>query len=274
MQIGTNTYVAFDVGVDFSAAITDNGRIWTWGYNISGQLGDGSTVQKLTPVQINGNNTYKGVSCGGDYTLATRTTGHLYGWGYNGFSNLGLPYPPSVYSTPQLIIAANNVTHISGSYNASLVICGGHVLYAWGTSNHNNPGQLLTPGNVTYTVPTHLKNLISIILMEETYNDNEIPVVKLPPPKDAELKGNYPNPFNPSTTISFFIKESLNVSLNVYNLKGQLVSKLLEEEMPSGSHHINWNGTDDNHQPVSSGVYLYRLHAGDYLETKKMMLLK
>ena len=88
------------------------------------------------------------------------------------------------------------------------------------------------------------------------------------------LAGNYPNPFNPETTISFSIKSPAQVNLDIYNLKGQKVRTLVSEKKTAGTHTTVWNGTDDNDKPVSSGVYLYRMQAGEYRSTRKMMLMK
>jgi len=89
----------------------------------------------------------------------------------------------------------------------------------------------------------------------------------------AELIGNYPNPFNPTTTISFELntETNVNVELIIYNLKGQ---KIREYSISNNQSSIIWNGTDENNQPVTSGVYLYKLKAGDKTYTRKMLLLK
>jgi len=84
----------------------------------------------------------------------------------------------------------------------------------------------------------------------------------------------YPNPFNPSTTISFSLKNETKVSLEVYNVKGQKVSTLANRVMESGSHQLSWNGTDEAGQAVSSGIYFYRLSTDSYSSSHKMMLMK
>ena len=88
------------------------------------------------------------------------------------------------------------------------------------------------------------------------------------------LHQNYPNPFNPSTTIKYFIKENSKVSLNIYNIKGQKVKQLINDQLASGEHSVVWNGTDDNGKSVSSGIYFYKFKAGSYSHTKKMILMK
>jgi hypothetical protein len=99
---------------------------------------------------------------------------------------------------------------------------------------------------------------------------NDDPVL----PVITELKGNYPNPFNPRTTISYSLKESTPVRIDIFNLKGQLVKTLENDTKAAGSHSIVWNGEDQNDQPVSSGVFFYKMTAGKYTSTKKMIMLK
>ena len=86
---------------------------------------------------------------------------------------------------------------------------------------------------------------------------------------------NYPNPFNPTTTISFSIPEESNVKLSIYNIKGQKIKSLLNDQITSGEHSIVWNGEDDSGKKVSSGVYLYKLNVNGKTEAvRKCLLLK
>jgi hypothetical protein len=85
---------------------------------------------------------------------------------------------------------------------------------------------------------------------------------------------NYPNPFNPSTTISFSLTHSGQVELVVYNIKGQKVKTLIDCYMSPGRNEAVWNGTDDNNNKVSSGIYFYKITAGENSEMKKMVLIK
>ncbi|HNX00263.1 MAG TPA: FlgD immunoglobulin-like domain containing protein [Candidatus Cloacimonadota bacterium] len=93
-------------------------------------------------------------------------------------------------------------------------------------------------------------------------------------PNYSMLKQNFPNPFNPSTTISFNLPKASDVTLNVYNVKGQLVKTLVKGSTPAGNHTINWNGTNSNNEGVGSGIYFYTLKTGNHTETRKMMLVK
>lgn len=107
-----------------------------------------------------------------------------------------------------------------------------------------------------------------VVEVDETSNDNnDINLV-------TTLKGNYPNPFNPETTISFSTQKDNVVTLDIYNVKGQRVKTLLNEHKVAGQHSVVWNGTDNNDKPVSSGVYFYRMRNGEFSSTKKMILMK
>jgi len=92
--------------------------------------------------------------------------------------------------------------------------------------------------------------------------------------KDFMLLGNYPNPFNPYTEISYFLAENARVKVEIYNLRGQKVITLLDKWQTEGLKTIRWNGKDLSGKRVSSGVYFYRVQVNDKSETKKMALIK
>ena len=93
-------------------------------------------------------------------------------------------------------------------------------------------------------------------------------------PQVVSLAQNHPNPFNPATTIAFNLQEAQTVSLTVYSVDGRLVTTLVHEAMPAGQHEAIWTGRDDSGRRVATGTYLYRLQAGAFSETKRMLLLK
>jgi hypothetical protein len=99
-------------------------------------------------------------------------------------------------------------------------------------------------------------------------------IVDAPLPHSFALAQNYPNPFNPATTIEFKIARTEKVNLEVFNILGEHVRNLVDQELPAGNYSATWDGRDGHNQPVSSGIYFYRLHSGDYVETHKMTLLK
>lgn len=93
-------------------------------------------------------------------------------------------------------------------------------------------------------------------------------------PAEYSLSQNYPNPFNPNTQIDFTLPQSENVRLDIYNMNGQLVRTLVDRTMTAGTHTVEWDGLANDGGKVSSGVYLYRLTAGDWTDSKKMSLVK
>jgi len=113
-------------------------------------------------------------------------------------------------------------------------------------------------------------------LIEWFQNDLGDPIGIDPVAFVNNLEGNYPNPFNPTTTIKYGIAEQGHVSLKIYNAAGQLVRTLIDEEQApqTGGFSKVWNGTNDRGQSVASGVYFYQLTAKNFSQTKKMVLLK
>jgi len=93
-------------------------------------------------------------------------------------------------------------------------------------------------------------------------------------PREFSVSPNYPNPFNPTTTIKYDLPAAGPVELVVYSLLGGRVRTLISREMEAGYHQVEWDGRNDSGVPVTSGVYLYRFRAGDYLMIRKMILLK
>ena len=93
-------------------------------------------------------------------------------------------------------------------------------------------------------------------------------------PTAFSLEQNYPNPFNPTTTLKYALKENVDVSLKVYNVLGQLVKTLVNGQQAAGWKEANWDGTNDLGARVSSGIYIYRLEAGDFVQSRKMILMK
>jgi hypothetical protein len=102
--------------------------------------------------------------------------------------------------------------------------------------------------------------------------DARAPAMNLP--KEFALSQNMPNPFNPSTVLSYALPKDAKVNLAVYNVLGQHVATLVDDFQRAGNQTVTWDGTDVRGNQVSSGVYFYKLRAGDFTDTKKMLLLK
>jgi len=88
-------------------------------------------------------------------------------------------------------------------------------------------------------------------------------------PTDYALHGNYPNPFNPTTTISFDLPKAGHVRISIYNIKGRMIDEVVDQRMPIGSHTVQWDASD-----YASGVYFVRMMSDEFLDIRKMMLIK
>jgi flagellar hook assembly protein FlgD len=88
------------------------------------------------------------------------------------------------------------------------------------------------------------------------------------------LQQNYPNPFNPETTIRYDLPVQAEVRLTIFDVLGRTVRTLIEQKQPAGGHSAVWDGRDDRGRQLASGLYLYRVTAGEFHKTAKMLLLK
>ncbi len=93
-------------------------------------------------------------------------------------------------------------------------------------------------------------------------------------PTEFALTQNYPNPFNPETKIHFALTRDSHVVINIYNTLGQQIGTLIDTRYTAGFHSVRWDGKDRNGRPVSSGVYLYQIQAGEFSQVKKMSLIR
>lgn len=93
-------------------------------------------------------------------------------------------------------------------------------------------------------------------------------------PREFWLGQNYPNPFNPTTTIEFNLPSSGSASLTIYDILGRTVARPVSRQLAAGKHEVVWDGRDQNGLPAASGVYFYRLVCGEFMETKKMIMVK
>ena len=93
-------------------------------------------------------------------------------------------------------------------------------------------------------------------------------------PNQLILHHNYPNPFNPVTTLQYDLPEDALVNITIYDMMGRVVSNLVSSQQNAGYRTIQWNATNDRNEPVSAGLYLYTIQVGKFKQTKKMVLLK
>jgi len=150
-------------------------------------------------------------------------------------------------------------------------------------------------GNFTYTLPAGIYDVYA----ERMYYENaavyqvevvegEVTLIAIPMSAMVDVEeyeiphssssiinlSNYPNPFNPETTISYQLPENGKAELVIYNIKGQKVKQLISEQLSAGQHSVVWDGRDENNKAVSSGIYFYKFKAGDFDKTRKMILMK
>ena len=93
-------------------------------------------------------------------------------------------------------------------------------------------------------------------------------------PTDFDLAQNYPNPFNPVTTIGYSLPKASDMLLNIYDMQGKLVKTLVSGVQPAGFHSVAWDGTNNASELSPSGIFIYRMTAGDFQKTGRMTLLK
>lgn len=153
---------------------------------------------------------------------------------------------------------------------AGELVDGNGTVVAVNNSTSNNPFTLTAPGPGTYTVNAGFKSPsprrwdsvlvnISVTGIEENSSN----------PVSIKLFENFPNPFNPSTTLRYSISEASFISIKVFDLIGNEITSLVNEEKSAGTYELNWDAVN-----LPSGVYLYQLKAGSFIETKKMVLMK
>ena len=180
--------------------------------------------------------------------------------------NLGNVILTGSVTVPSLVSLLFNGSPVSDTYNYTIP-AGGNGTF---TVSIYLTAQTNVDDYIVFTTndPSHPTQQVALHVSSVANNDpNVIPAV-------TRLEGNYPNPFNPMTTIRFSLKEAGPVTIYIYNTKGQLVRTLVNDKMKTGNHSFVWNGTDDKGKSVSGGVYLYRMQAGDYSQVRKMLLLK
>ncbi|MDD3536433.1 MAG: carboxypeptidase regulatory-like domain-containing protein, partial [Candidatus Cloacimonetes bacterium] len=165
---------------------------------------------------------------------------------------------------PAAMITASNghsaTTNNAGAYSMVLPV-GEYSLTASANGYH--------PLTVDEVMITESQNVTVNFVLTPLANEDEIAPVLA-----TALKGNYPNPFNPETTIYYEIKDAIPVCLEIYNLKGQKLRTLVNEVQAMGRYRIVFDGKDARKLPLPSGVYLYRFSAGEYRKMRKMILLQ
>jgi len=126
---------------------------------------------------------------------------------------------------------------------------------------------IVIQGNIHSGGNLYWKDSISISIQTLNVEENNIP-------KYFSLGNAYPNPFNPNTTIQYGLSSMEFVTIEIYDLMGRKIKSLVNEKLDPGIYSSNWDATDNMNQPVSGGMYFYQMQAGDFKETKKIILIK
>lgn len=208
--------------------------------------------------------------------------------------NLGNTPPDNIQSVNTLrnvvaffIVEAKDLdtftARISFGYTDSLLTAAGiseeNLVIAYYDSAKAKWHALPTEIDKTKKVATAITNHFSLWMLTDKNNSEIISNVDEHTennsiPSEFKLHQNYPNPFNPTTIIRYELKQASFVTLTVYNLLGQRVRTLVHSEMPAGSYDVMWDARSDSGAPVASGIYLYRIKAGNFSEIKKMVLIR
>jgi len=153
-----------------------------------------------------------------------------------------------------------------------------------GNTLYNNYGKTTSQMKQAQTYTSDGWNFSNIWAIDPDINDGYPYLRSIPPllndkdvitaPLKSVLLGNYPNPFNPETTIRFMLGGDMSVKIDVYNVRGQKVRSLVSGVYEAGEHSVVWNGCSDDGRAVGSGVYFYRMVSGDFVGVRKMLLLK
>ena len=169
---------------------------------------------------------------------------------------------------PQLINGASGMSVKYGAENGQIKV----LVYSFDKDAKIAAGT----GNI-FVIPIHGEGTISLreTQLADYYGNSLRVATGLPAlPTAYDLHQKYPNPFNAATTILYELPAAGHVTIDVFNVLGQKVTTLMDAEETAGIHSAVWNGTDERGNVVSSGMYLYRMTAGDFTAEKKMVLLK
>ncbi len=339
-------------------ALATDGRVYTWGNNLDGQLGDNGTnnVSKPTEVftgAVLSGKTVTQIASGRDHCIALTSEGKVYTWGNNDYGQLGNGNTGTDRNVPVLVGGLLNGKTIiqigAGTYHC-FALASDYTMYSWGRNNYGQLGNgnsgtdsnipvlvdqsLLGPLPVQMSVfKAEVKGLSTILLWETatemmnygfeierrsgeteadswetigfvsgfgnsnapkyySYTDqtvskgkyyyrlkqldtdgkheySEVIQVNIGFPASFVLNQNYPNPFNPSTVISFGLPEQTDVTLTVFNALGEMVHTITKGVFDAGSHSMTFSA-----EQLPSGVYFYRLQAGYFVSTQKMILMR
>jgi len=189
---------------------------------------------------------------------------------------IGIPQT-NVVTHPETVFVGQQSITVEAEHGSYVGLTQDGVLVGAGTVGETGSLSIDYLQPLTAGVPLHMvvmaQNRVPYVADVEV-NAQSTPVDDDDLPQVLSLDGNYPNPFNPTTTIRFSVPEAQHIQLAVFDVRGQRVATLVDRQVPAGRQAVIWTGRDDQGRHVASGTYFYRMVAGGEIRTNKMLLSK
>ena len=179
------------------------------------------------------------------------------------YCQLSGPIPENINELTETIQLRLEYNYFSGYIPES--ICDLNINYVDNLS-FDLTGNLLCPPS-----PSCIEDYVGY---QDTTNCETVSIIDENLPTTYNLYNTYPNPFNPITTLRYNLPEDALVNITIYDMMGRVVKTMVNSQQNAGFKSLRWNATNDKGAPVSAGLYLYTIHAGEFRQTKKMVLLK
>ena len=241
--------------------------------------GSGNETLSLTETWLGiWSNSSQTISTYAGSNLATETLQHWNGAGWDNYSKDVYSYDGSNNQTLDVHSNYQASNWVVADVDTSKYDGGNHLIQnvQWQVSPNTLDKEDYTyngSGNMTLMISqTYDGSWTNVSKYVITYTSLATKIESAPLPKDFALMQNHPNPFNPTTTIRYNLGRAAIVRLEIHNVLGQLVRVLEDSEQGAGVYESTWDGRNDAGREVASGVYFYSLKAGDYTETRKMVL--
>ncbi len=183
---------------------------------------------------------------------------------------------------PDFFVRACNTNqctqHIVDPTNGNIIAqfdSNGTELEPWGVTDVDGDGKLeLLMRKLISKISGNDYAEESILVFSTNISITKIPNSSMILPRKYQINQNYPNPFNPYTKIEYEIPQYGIVKINIYDISGKLIRKLINEQKNTGKYLVTWDGRNDSGKTVSSGTYFYQIISGNFVQAKKMILLK
>jgi len=276
-----NMYVGMQVVDDYPHG---DGQCWAGdGFDIFGGLYDVRTLNSL----FRGTDCQRGGDLGGGYrfgsAIGASQGDHIQVSGYDPWTPTGLKYAQDIYEGGYVVEFSIPFSELNAKFNASFAPQNGMIVPLKIDVNDNDSsvaGNYRTLQNHFGDVPGNFNGWMRAEAWGAPMVITRTPVVvgvdskEVATPQQFALSRNFPNPFNPSTTLSYSLAHETEVSIVVYDILGKKIQTLVEGKQKAGSYTIHWNGTDESGASVPSGVYLCKMVTPEYTQVHKMVLMK